>query len=198
MNKDSSEDKLDDVLIDERLEKQTDTVENQSIENEKTDDDDKKALIESALVLLRYVRSYLNRVLNLREGAEIEETIDGIKRNIDFRGHRAWILVCSIILASIGLNTNSTAVVIGAMLISPLMGPILGVGLAVGTNDFKTLTYSARSFGTMVLLSLVTSTLYFIISPIDEPQSELMARTPNDIGCRNCNFWWFGRNYSRF
>lgn len=146
-------------------------------EEQQSADTDKKALIESALVLLRYVRSYLNRVLNLREGAEIEETIAGIKRNIDFRGHRAWILVCSIILASIGLNTNSTAVVIGAMLISPLMGPILGVGLAVGTNDFKTLTYSARSFGTMVLLSLVTSTLYFLISPIDEPQSELMART---------------------
>ncbi len=123
------------------------------------------------------LRDYAFTIFNLKEGAAIDETVEGIHRDIDFKGHKAWILACSILIASIGLNTNSAAAIIGAMLISPLMGPILGIGLAIGTHDFKNLTYSARNLGIAVAISIGVSAFYFLLSPIDEPQSELMART---------------------
>lgn len=117
------------------------------------------------------------RTLSIREGADIEGTVAGIKRDIDFKGPNVWILICSILIASIGLNVNSAAAIIGAMLISPLMGPILGVGLSVGTNDWQTLTRSLKSLAVAVSVSLLTSTIYFLISPIAEVQSEILART---------------------
>lgn len=117
------------------------------------------------------------RTLSIREGADIEGTVAGIKRDIDFKGPNVWILICSILIASIGLNVNSAAAIIGAMLISPLMGPILGVGLSVGTNDWQTLTRSLKSLGVAVSVSLLTSTIYFLVSPIAEVQSEILART---------------------
>ena len=80
-------------------------------------------------------------------------------------------------VASIGLNVNSTAVIIGAMLISPLMGPIMGIGLALGTNDFQLVERSLKNFGFMVSVAIMTSTLYFCISPLSNAQSELLART---------------------
>ncbi len=116
-------------------------------------------------------------VLGFEEGTDIQGTIDGIKKDISFRGHSAWILIFSILIASIGLNVNSTAVVIGAMLISPLMGPILGIGLSVGTNDFETLVRSMKNVGVAIGISLITSTLYFLITPLEIEQSELLART---------------------
>ena len=135
------------------------------------------ALKTSAFRLLLNLWEYIKNVMNLKEGADIDNTVEGIKRDIDFKGHNVWILIASIIIASIGLNVNSAAAIVGAMLISPLMGPILGAGLAIGTNDFKTLKRSLRSFATAVVVSIITSTIYFMLSPIAEAQSELLART---------------------
>ena len=130
----------------------------------------RKGIIARILVFIR-------RILTIDEVIDVENTTAGIKRDIDFRGPNVWILIFSILIASIGLNVNSTAVVIGAMLISPLMGPILGVGLSVGTNDTETLNRSLRSFLTMVIISLLTSTFYFLVSPLDDAVPELLART---------------------
>lgn len=125
----------------------------------------------------RLIYLFAIRTLSIREGADIEGTVEGIRKDIDFKGPNVWILICSIFIASIGLNVNSAAAVIGAMLISPLMGPILGLGLAVGTNDWKMLTRSLKSLGVAVVVSLITSTLYFAITPMAEVQSEILART---------------------
>ncbi|HAA15989.1 MAG TPA: hypothetical protein DCE41_31515 [Cytophagales bacterium] len=126
---------------------------------------------------LTNIREYLHHTLNIHEGTNIADSTSGIKKDIFFEGPRVWILICSIFIASIGLNTNSTAVIIGAMLISPLMGPILGIGLAVGTNDFKLLTKALNNFAIMVVISLATATIYFLITPLKELQDELLART---------------------
>lgn len=122
-------------------------------------------------------RRLVNNVLSIREGSDIQATIDGIKKDISFRGPTAWILILAIFIASIGLNVNSTAVIIGAMLISPLMGPILGVGLAVGTYDIEMLVRSLKNLAIAVTISLITSTIYFAITPLNIEQTELLART---------------------
>lgn len=127
--------------------------------------------------LWRQFRIFLTRTFGIREGIDKETAIEAIKKDITFRGHAVWILVASIFIASIGLNVNSAAVVIGAMLISPLMGPILGLGLSIGTNDFETLIKSLKNLGIAVLASLITSTIYFSFTPFKEAQSELLART---------------------
>lgn len=126
---------------------------------------------------LQELWNYLRDITDIRRGADERGTVAGIKRDIDFTGPTSWILACSIFIASIGLNVNSTAVVIGAMLISPLMGPILGIGLSIGTNDFETLMRSLRNLLIAVGISVFTSTLYFAISPISTAQSELLSRT---------------------
>ena len=126
-------------------------------------------------------RKYLVNLLDFRKDADQISTIEEIKANIQFKGATAWILVCSILVASIGLNTNSIPVVIGAMLISPLMGPILGVGLSIAINDIDTLKTSLISLGTMILLSVLTSFVYFWIFDINADTSELFARTRPDI-----------------
>ena len=105
-----------------------------------------------------------------------------IKSNIWFRGPNAWILAFAIILASVGLNVNSTAVIIGAMLVSPLMGPIIGVGLSLGTNDTELLKSAAKNLLVMVIISLTASTLFFILSPLSLVNpTELAARTSPTI-----------------
>lgn len=121
---------------------------------------------------------YLRNRFDLEEGKEDElETIDYISKNVEFKGANLWILIFAIFVASIGLNVNSTAVIIGAMLISPLMGPIMGIGLAAGINDFELLKRSFRNLGVAVFISILTSTIYFYITPIHDAQSELLART---------------------
>lgn len=115
-------------------------------------------------------------LLDIRDDADVEGTITGIKEGIDFKGLNVWILICSIFMASIGLNINAVGVIIGAMLIAPLMGPILGMGLAVGTNDFECLKRSLRAFGIMTGIGLFCSWLYFLISPISTETSELLGR----------------------
>ena len=114
---------------------------------------------------------------HLKEDTDYEATVENISNSVDFRGVNVWVLAFAIIIASVGLNMNSTAVIIGAMLISPIMGPILGLGLAVGTLDEDLLRKSLRNFLMMVAISLITSTIYFLISPLTEAQSELLART---------------------
>lgn len=111
------------------------------------------------------------------DNATQEEVEASIYKGVEFRGTNLWVLICATFIASLGLNVNSTAVIIGAMLISPLMGPIMGVGLAVGINDFGLLKKSLRNFLWMFVVSIVTSTVYFLISPYSSAQSELLART---------------------
>jgi len=131
--------------------------------------------------LLGSVRSFLKDLLNIRENTDQQATREAIEQDISFKGHTAWILVCSIFIASIGLNANSTAVVIGAMLISPLMGPILGIGMSLAINDIFTLRRSLKNFAVMVVLSVLTAFLFFNFFPIQDESSELLARTEPDI-----------------
>lgn len=110
-----------------------------------------------------------------------EEAEAAIRDGITFRGTNILILVIAIFIASLGLNTNSTAVIIGAMLISPLMGPIIGIGLGVGVQDFQLIKHSGRNLLMATSFSVLTSTLYFLISPVSEGHSELLARTSPTI-----------------
>lgn len=123
------------------------------------------------------IKVFLNDLLDIREDSDRDETIDSVRKDISFQGHNAWILIFSIFIASIGLNADSTAVVIGAMLISPLMGPIVGMGLGTAINDDTMLRRSFINLGVMVSLSLLTASLYFTITPLKEMTSELYART---------------------
>lgn len=123
------------------------------------------------------VRKFVLGLFNLHNDTDRDATIEAVKKDISFKGHTAWILIFSIFVASIGLNVSSTAVVIGAMLISPLMGPIVGVGLSVAINDIETLRRSLINLGVMVVLSVLTAFLYFSISPLTEETPELLART---------------------
>ena len=146
-----------------------------ALENSKT------ALKQDAKGLFLSLKIFLFELLDFRHDTDREATISAIKADISIKGATAWILICSIFVCSIGLNADSTAVVIGAMLISPLMGPILGVGLSVATNDIDTLKKSMINLGTMIVLSLLTAALCFLILPLYEGNSELFARTKPDI-----------------
>lgn len=108
-------------------------------------------------------------------------TINDISKGVEFRGTNLWILIFAVFIASIGLNVNSTAVVIGAMLISPLMGPLLGLGMGAGINDLQLISKSFKNLGVAVVISIATSTLYFIITPLHAANSELLARTTPTI-----------------
>ena len=131
---------------------------------------------------LTQIKRILTIHFDLRQEKEDEqETIESLKKGVEFRGTNLWVLIFAIFLASLGLNTNSTAVIIGAMLISPLMGPIMGFGLGLGITDFDLVKRSLRSYLTATLFSVVTATIYFLISPISEAQSELLARTSPTI-----------------
>ena len=126
--------------------------------------------------------SFFKDLFNLHQGEEKKEkVIEDIISNISFRGSNLWILACAILIASIGLNVNSTAVIIGAMLISPLMGPIVGAGFALATYDFDLLKKTGRSLFIATVVSLIVSFVYFYISPFKDAQSELLARTSPTI-----------------
>ncbi len=124
----------------------------------------------------RHIFNFIKETLSIKKDVNVSETIDVIKANIEFKGANVWILICSIIVACIGLISDSTAVIIGAMLISPLMGPIRGIGLAIGTNDFKTLISSLINFGVMIGVSFIAALLFFYISPIQTATAELDGR----------------------
>lgn len=110
-----------------------------------------------------------------------QEAETAIRDGVSFRGTTMLILILAILIASLGLNTNSTAVIIGAMLISPLMGPIIGIGLGVGVQDFDLIRRCLRNLIMAALFSILASTLYFLISPVNEQHSELLARTSPTI-----------------
>lgn len=128
--------------------------------------------------VLRTILHYFNLERELEDHDVIHEEIT---KGIVFRGTNLWILVFAIIIASVGLNMNSTAVIIGAMLISPLMGPINGMGYSIATYNFQLFRRSVKNFSFAVITSLITSTLYFAISPISTAHSELLARTSPSI-----------------
>ena len=131
--------------------------------------------------LLKTTKSFLIELFDFREDTDHEATIEAIKVDIPFKGATAWILIFAVFLASIGLNANSTAVVIGAMLISPLMGPILGIGMSFALNDIDTFKKSLINLGTMIGLSLFASFLFFYFFPLSEDNSELLGRVSPDI-----------------
>lgn len=120
--------------------------------------------------------------INLHHGEENKQKVlENVTSNVSFRGSNLWILACAILIASIGLNVNSTAVIIGAMLISPLMGPIVGAGFSLGTYDFKLLRRSIKNLAIATVVGLIVSGIYFYITPYKEVQSELLARTSPNI-----------------
>ena len=117
--------------------------------------------------ILRPIRVYFNIRPDLEEKQYI---VSEITKGISFRGANLWILITAIFIASLGLNVNSTAVIIGAMLISPLMGPIIGMGLAVGIYDLDLLKRAAKNFSIATVISVLTATIYFLLSPLGEAQ----------------------------
>ncbi|MBN2659778.1 MAG: TIGR00341 family protein, partial [Tannerellaceae bacterium] len=124
------------------------------------------------------VSDFFVRNFDVRQDKEDElETIESISKDVEFKGTTLWVLIFATFIASLGLNINSTAVIIGAMLISPLMGPIMGFGMGLGIWDFEMIKRAFRNFVTAVVFSVLTSAVYFLISPISEAQSELLART---------------------
>lgn len=132
--------------------------------------------------LNRDIRKSINIFLKGRfaldeDNAAQKEVEENIRKSVEFKGQNLWILIFAILVASVGLNVNSTAVIIGAMLISPLMGPIMGFGLSLGVYDFELLKRSLRNLLFAVAVGLITSTVYFFISPLSVAQSELLART---------------------
>ena len=124
--------------------------------------------------LWKNIKGYFNALPDKENETEF---IKQISNGVTFHGANLWVLIFAIFIASLGLNVNSTAVIIGAMLISPLMGPIIGMGLAVGIDDFDLLKRSVKNYLLATVISVITATIYFTISPLSEAQSELLART---------------------
>ena len=133
---------------------------------------------ESNNLILARIGEFLRNRFSLDEDkAQRDEVVAAISKGVEFRGVNLWVLIFATMIASLGLNVNSPAVIIGAMLISPIMGPIIGAGLALGINDFELLKKSARNFALMMSVAMIASTCYFIISPLSANSSELLART---------------------
>ena len=148
-------------------------------ENNKIDYDPIKSEVDkfSAKQAFGSVANFLKNLFSIYDGVDKDKTVEDIRSDIEFSSINIWILICSIIVASIGLINNSPAVIIGAMLISPLMGPIRGIGYALSANDFKALIKSLKNFGIMVAASVLASYLFYLITPIKSETSELLSRT---------------------
>ncbi|OBX25820.1 putative hydrophobic protein (TIGR00271 family) [Gelidibacter algens] len=155
--------------------------EEKSKEQDNAAESTKDAVKKDAQGLWVSIKRFFSELLDFREDTDRDATLAAIKGDIPFKGATAWILICSIFVASIGLNANSAAVVIGAMLISPLMGPILGVGLSIAINDIDTLKRSLINLVIMIVLSLTTAFLFFKFFPLSEDTSELLGRVKPDI-----------------
>ena len=124
------------------------------------------------------VSRFFRLLVNMRDHVDVNAASTNIRNAISFRGPNVFILACAIIIASVGLNLNSIPVIIGAMLISPVMGPILGFGLGLGTNDTTLVKDALKNFVVMVVISILASTIFYLISPLRlEQQTELLART---------------------
>ena len=121
---------------------------------------------------------YVRETLSLSEHLDLGNAESTIRKNINFKGPNVIILACAIVIASVGLNVNSVPVIIGAMLISPVMGPIMGFGLSLGINDTDLMKASLKNFGVMVAISIIASSVLFLISPLNlEHPTELLSRT---------------------
>ncbi|TBN01322.1 DUF389 domain-containing protein [Hyunsoonleella flava] len=156
--------------------------EEEANQKEQNVEQSKENVKKDAQGLYASISKFLSELLDFRDDTDRAATIEAIKNDIPFKGATAWILVCSIFVASIGLNADSTAVVIGAMLISPLMGPILGVGLSIAINDIDTLKKSMINLATMIVLSLLAAFLFFKFFPTaDIMTNELFGRTKPDV-----------------
>ena len=126
----------------------------------------------------RRVLIYLRSLIHLSDEIDYNNANTSIRKNIAFRGTNVFILACAIIIASVGLNVNSIPVIIGAMLISPVMGPIMGFGLGLGTQDNELVKNALKNFAVMVVISIIASSLFFVLSPLNLVNpSELLART---------------------
>lgn len=124
------------------------------------------------------IRNFLRDRFNLDEDKADEQLItESIRYNVHFKGANLWTLIFAILIASIGLNVNSTAVIIGAMLISPLMGPIMGIGLGIAILDFDLMKKGIKNLFVAAAFSIITSSLYFLLSPLHTANSEILART---------------------
>ena len=122
--------------------------------------------------------SHISGIISLSDHIDTDKAAQYIRSNIEFKGPNAYILAFAIIVASVGLNTNSIPVIIGAMLISPLMGPIFGIGYGLGTNDASFLKRAFKNLIVMVVISIIASSLYFLLSPLElENPTELLSRT---------------------
>lgn len=146
--------------------------------NDKSEQPDIK---KNASGLFKGIIVFLKSILSFYDDVDKNATVNSIKADISMKGTTAWILICSILIASVGLNADSTPVVIGAMLISPLLGPILGLGFSIATNDVETLKNSFINFLVMVFLSVITAYIFFVIIPIEDESSELFSRSSFDI-----------------
>lgn len=142
---------------------------------------EKSTLSENSKSIWEQIKEFFSELMNIRQDTDREAAIESIKADISFKGHTSWILICSIVIASLGLNANSTAVIIGAMLISPLMGPILGMALSLAINDVDLLRRAVKNFGVMVVLSVTSAFVFFWLFPLRDTSSELLARTSPDI-----------------
>lgn len=128
------------------------------------------------------ISDFISERFNLHsDKADEQLIIETIEKDTNFKGTNLWTLIFAILIASIGLNVNSTAVIIGAMLISPLMGPIMGVGLGIGINDFDLLKRGIKNLVIAALFSIATSFLYFTLTPLQDASSEILARTTPSI-----------------
>ncbi len=137
----------------------------------------KQGIFGTIKALIRETGEVVVDILSLRAGADIPGTTESIKNDVEFKGHSIWILIFSIFIASIGLNTNSIPIIIGAMLISPLMGPILGIGLGIGTIDIPLMRKSAKNLAIAVVVSIISSFIYFKLTPFQDECPEILART---------------------
>ncbi len=141
-----------------------------------------KQVQRSFSLFSRSIWKYLKELVDLKEDVDRQGTIDAVRKYIPVKGYNVWILIAAAMIASIGLDTNSSAVIIGAMLISPLMSPILGIGMSIGINDRSMLSLSLQNFFIAISVSILASYLYFeFITPLGFLTSELEARTKPTI-----------------
>lgn len=128
--------------------------------------------------MIKDTRAYFNLRIDMDDE---EAIIENVRKGAELKGANLWVLIFAIVIASIGLNVNSTAVIIGAMLISPLMGPLIAIGLGLSINDFDLIKKAVKNLSFALLASLLASTLYFLITPLDQAQTEILARTSPTI-----------------
>ena len=132
--------------------------------------------------IFKAIRNFIHERFNLNEDkADENRIIENISREVEFKGSNLWALIFAIFIASVGLNVNSTAVIIGAMLVSPLMGPLMGIGLGIGIIDLDLVKKGIKNLVIAAVISVATSAVYFLLTPLHEARSELLARTTPSI-----------------